>query len=401
MNQQENFDILIVGGGAAGITVASRLKKMVPGGRKSTTMAIVEPSSTHYYQPLWTLVGAGVYPRQETERKEIDLIPKGATWIQDSVTDFCPDQNYIRTKAGRLIGYRFLVVATGIKIDWNKTPGLAESVGTNGVCSNYSYDTVESTWQNIRDFSGGTAIFTQPLPPIKCGGAPQKIMYLADSYFRKSKVRAKSEVVFCSAAASIFAVKKYADTLDEVLKRKEITTKFRHNLIELRPDHKQAVFKHLDTGQEIVMHYDMIHVTPPQSSPDFVKNSPLANKDGWVDVDKLTLQHVRYSNVFGIGDASSLPTSKTGAAIRKQAPVLAANLVAHMAGKPMTKRYDGYTSCPLVTGYDSLVMAEFDYDGNPAETFPIDQSKERYSMYLVKKYLLPRLYWFGMLRGRA
>jgi sulfide:quinone oxidoreductase len=196
-------------------------------------------------------------------------------------------------------------------------------------------------------------------------------------------------------------VKKYADTLDEVLKRKEITTKFRHNLIELRPDHKQAVFKHLDTGQEIVMHYDMIHVTPPQSSPDFVKNSPLANKDGWVDVDKLTLQHVRYSNVFGIGDASSLPTSKTGAAIRKQAPVLAANLVAHMAGKPMTKRYDGYTSCPLVTGYDSLVMAEFDYDGNPAETFPIDQSKERYSMYLVKKYLLPRLYWFGMLRGRA
>jgi sulfide:quinone oxidoreductase len=274
-------------------------------------------------------------------------------------------------------------------------------VGTNGVCSNYSYDTVESTWQNIRDFSGGTAIFTQPLPPIKCGGAPQKIMYLADSYFRKSKVRAKSEVVFCSAAASIFAVKKYADTLDEVLKRKEITTKFRHNLIELRPDHKQAVFKHLDTGQEIVMHYDMIHVTPPQSSPDFVKNSPLANKDGWVDVDKLTLQHVRYSNVFGIGDASSLPTSKTGAAIRKQAPVLAANLVAHMAGKPMTKRYDGYTSCPLVTGYDSLVMAEFDYDGNPAETFPIDQSKERYSMYLVKKYLLPRLYWFGMLRGRA
>jgi sulfide:quinone oxidoreductase len=401
MNQQENFDILIVGGGAAGITVASRLKKMVPGGRKSTTMAIVEPSSTHYYQPLWTLVGAGVYPRQETERTEIDLIPKGATWIQDSVTDFCPDQNYIRTKAGRLIGYRFLVVATGIKIDWNKTPGLAESVGTNGVCSNYSYDTVESTWQNIRDFSGGTAIFTQPLPPIKCGGAPQKIMYLADSYFRKSKVRAKSEVVFCSAAASIFAVKKYADTLDEVLKRKEITTKFRHNLIELRPDHKQAVFKHLDTGQEIVMHYDMIHVTPPQSSPDFVKNSPLANKDGWVDVDKLTLQHVRYSNVFGIGDASSLPTSKTGAAIRKQAPVLAANLVAHMAGKPMTKRYDGYTSCPLVTGYDSLVMAEFDYDGNPAETFPIDQSKERYSMYLVKKYLLPRLYWFGMLRGRA
>jgi sulfide:quinone oxidoreductase len=226
-------------------------------------------------------------------------------------------------------------------------------------------------------------------------------MYLADSYFRKSKVRDKSNIVFCSAAANIFAVKKYADTLDTVLARKEITTKFRHNLIALRPDAKEAVFKNLDTGEETVMHYDMIHVTPPQSSPDFVKNSPLANKEGWVEVDKLTLQHVRFPNVFGIGDASSLPTSKTGAAIRKQSPVLAANLISLMQGKPLDKKYDGYTSCPLVTGYNSLVMAEFDYDGKPAETFPIDQSKERYSMFLVKKYLLPKLYWNGMLRGRA
>jgi len=401
MNPQEIFDILIVGGGSAGITTAAHLKRQLPGGLSKTSMAILDPSATHYYQPLWTLVGAGVYPRQETVRQEADFIPKGATWIQDAVTDFCPEQNCVRTKAGRVIGYRFLVVATGIKIDWDKIPGLAESVGKNGVCSNYSYETVESTWQNIRDFKGGTAIFTQPLPPIKCSGAPQKIMYLADSHFRKSKVRDQSNVVFCSAAASIFAVKKYADTLDKVLGRKQITTKFRHNLVALRPDVKEAVFKHLDTGEETVMRYDMIHVTPPQSSPDFVKNSPLANKEGWVEVDKLTLQHVRFPNVFGIGDASSLPTSKTGAAIRKQSPVVTTNLISLMQGKSLDKKYDGYTSCPLVTGYDSLVMAEFDYDGKPAESFPIDQSKERYSMFLVKKYLLPRLYWYGMLRGRA
>lgn len=401
MNQLETFDVLIVGGGCAGITTAAHLKRNLPGGLSKTSIAILEPSETHYYQPLWTLVGAGVYPRQETERREADFIPKGVTWIKDAVTDFCPDRNLVRTKAGRTLGYRFLVVATGIKIDWDKIPGLAESVGKNGVCSNYSYNTVESTWQNIRDFKGGTAIFTQPLPPIKCGGAPQKIMYLADSYFRKNKVRDQSNVVFCSAAANIFAVKRYADTLDQVLARKKITTRYRHNLVALRPDAKEAVFKHLDTGEETVMHYDMIHVTPPQSSPEFVKNSPLANKDGWVEVDKHTLQHVRFPNVFGIGDASSLPTSKTGAAIRKQAPVLATNLISAMQGRSLDRKYDGYTSCPLVTGYNSLVMAEFDYDGNPAETFPIDQSKERYSMYLVKKHLLPKLYWFGMLRGRA
>jgi sulfide:quinone oxidoreductase len=226
-------------------------------------------------------------------------------------------------------------------------------------------------------------------------------MYLADSYFRKSGVRKNSQVVFCSSAAAIFSVKKYTDTLNKVLKRKEITTHFKHNLIALRPDVKEAVFRNLDTNEEVVMRYDMIHVTPPQGPCDFMKNSPLVNKDGWVEVDKLKLQHVRYPNVFALGDASNLPTSKTGAAIRKQAPVVAENLVAEMTKQPLTKTYDGYTSCPLVTGYNSLVMAEFDYDQNPAESFPIDQSKERYSMYLVKKYLLPRLYWYLMLRGRC
>lgn len=401
MASQENYDILIVGGGCAGITVAARIAKQLPSSMRKTSIAILEPSETHCYQPLWTLVGAGIYPKEVTQRREADLIPRRASWIKDAAAEFHPEENYVITSSGKTVGYSYMVVATGIKIDWNKIPGLAESVGKNGVCSNYSYETVESTWLNIRNFKGGTAIFTQPLPPIKCGGAPQKIMYLADSYFRQAKVRDKSNVVFCSAAANIFAVKKYADTLDQVLRRKDIVTKYRHNLIEIQPDAKKAVFKHLDTGEEVAIQYDMLHVTPPQSSPDFVKNSPLANKEGWVDVDKFTLQHVRYSNVFGIGDASSLPTSKTGAAIRKQSPVVATNIVALMQGQPLLKKYDGYTSCPLVTGYNSLVMAEFDYDGKPAETFPIDQSKERYSMFLVKKHLLPKLYWHGMLKGRA
>ena len=186
-----------------------------------------------------------------------------------------------------------------------------------------------------------------------------------------------------------------------MIQRKGIVTKYRNNLIALRPDAKEAVFKHLDTGEESVLRYDMIHVTPPQSSPDFVKRSPLSNQDGWVEVDKFTLQHVRHANVFSLGDASSLPTSKTGAAVRKQAPVVAKNLVSLIQGKPLAATYDGYTSCPLVTGYKSLVMAEFDYDQKPKESFPIDQSKERYSMYLVKKHVVPRLYWHGMLKGRA
>jgi sulfide:quinone oxidoreductase len=317
--QDSCYDIVLVGGGSAGITTASRLVKQLRKAKRNARILIIDPAEVHYYQPIWTLVGAGVYPKEVSMKKQRDLIPRGVELLQEEVSEFRPDLNLVVTKQGTKVSYRYLVVCPGLKVDWARIPGLAESVGKNGVCSNYSYETVDSTWKNIREFKGGTAIFTNPLPPIKCGGAPQKIMYLADSYFRKSGVRKNSQVVFCSSAAAIFSVKKYTDTLNKVLKRKEITTHFKHNLIALRPDVKEAVFRNLDTNEEVVMRYDMIHVTPPQGPCDIVKNSPLANKDGWVEVDKLKLQHVRYPNVFALGDASNLPTSKTGAAIRKQA----------------------------------------------------------------------------------
>jgi sulfide:quinone oxidoreductase len=389
--------VVIVGGGSAGLTVAAQLAKKI----NPSDIAVIEPSSEHYYQPLWTLVGAGVFPKEVTERDEAQFIPAGTKWIRDAVTAFNPAENYVVTRDGKQIGYEYLVVAPGIQLDWDKVKGLKEAVGKDGVCSNYSYETVNTTWENIRNVKGGTAIFTQPPPPFKCGGAPQKIMYLADDYFRQSGVRDKTRIIYASAAATSFHVKKYADSMDKVIARKSIETKYRHNLIEIRPEKKEAVFRNLDTGEEVTLHYDMIHATPPQSAPDFIKRSPLANEEGWVDVNKETLRHARYPNVFSLGDASSLPTSKTGAAIRKQAPVLVRNLLAAMRGMPLPARYNGYTSCPLITGYGKLVMAEFDYDLKPQETLPFDQSKERLSMYLVKKYLLPQLYWRGMLRGRA
>jgi Uncharacterized NAD(FAD)-dependent dehydrogenases len=397
-----NVGVLVVGGGSAGITTASHiLLRMGSKLKKQFPMAILEPADVHYYQPIWTLVGAGVYPKEFSARPEASVIPKDARWIRDAAASFDPEHNNVVTAGGKRIHYEYLIVATGLRIAWERIPGLAGNVGKYGICSNYSYETVSSTWENIRNFKGGVAIFTQPKPPIKCGGAPQKIMYLAEDYFQKSGVRDHSRVLFCSAAGGIFAVKKYADTLEKVLVRKQIETHFKTNLVELRPEQHEAVFENIDTGEKTSMHYDMIHVTPPQAPLDVVKNSPLVNKDGWVDVDKSTLRHVRFGNVFSLGDASGLPTSKTGAAIRKQAPVVARNLISVMKGEQPTVTYDGYTSCPLVTGYKSLVMAEFDYNNEPAETFPIDQSKERYSMYLVKKYVLPRLYWNLMLKGLA
>jgi sulfide:quinone oxidoreductase len=394
---KSHYNILVVGGGTAGITVAAQLRRKL----QTYDLAIVEPSQKHYYQPLWTLVGAGVFPKQQSERAESAFIPRGAAWIQESVAEFRPAENAIVTSGGRTITYDYLVVALGIQIDWGKIPGLVEGLGRNGLCSNYSYQHVDYTWECIRNFRGGTALFTMPSTAVKCGGAPQKIMYLADDHFRHAGVRDRSQVIFASAQSSLFAVEKYRRTLEKVVARKGIDVRFQHNLIELRPDQKEAVFEHLATHERVTIPYGLAHVTPPMSAPAAIQRSPLAGPAGWVEVDKFTLQHPRFPNVFPIGDCSGLPTSKTGAAIRKQAPVVVRNLLSAMRGEPLTAKYDGYTSCPIVTGYGKLVLAEFDYEGQPQETFPVDQSKERLSMYLLKAYALPRLYWDGMLRGRA
>ncbi|MEQ7050095.1 FAD/NAD(P)-binding oxidoreductase [Paenibacillus alvei] len=398
MPKKLHYTIAIVGAGSAGLSVAARLlreSKALHG-----SVVLLDPQTRHYYQPLWTLVGGGVVSKETTERSQQSLIPKGADWIQEAVEEFNPEVNRFVTKAGTVIQYEILVVAAGIQVDWERIKGLKECIGRDGVCSNYDYRYVDSTWKSIRQFRGGNAIFTQPNSPIKCGGAPQKIMYLADDAFRQAGIRNKTNIIFASGNASIFAVPKYAAALNRVIERKDIATKYQLDLISIDSVRKEAVFEHVVTKDRETLRYDMIHVVPPMSSPDFIRNSPLAGAAGWAEVDKHTLQHVRFKNVFALGDCSNLPTSKTGAAIRKQAPVAVQNIVSLLAGQPLAARYDGYTSCPLVTGYNRLILAEFDYDLTPQETFPFDQSKERYSMYMLKKNLLPKMYWHGMLKGR-
>ncbi len=388
--------ILIAGGGTGGITVAALLRRRSLAG----DIAIIEPSDTHYYQPAWTLVGGGVYPREATQRDEASVIPAGVTWLRDAVTELHPKENRLLTRAGATVGYDFLVMAPGIQIEWGKIQGLPESLGKDGVCSNYSYDTVASTWRFIQGFRGGSAVFTQPNTPIKCAGAPQKIMYLADHHFRKRGIRDRTEITFGTGIAVMLGAKYYGDVLRQVAEKRGIDVRFKHDLNEIRPQSREAVFRDLENDKEVVVRYDLIHVTPPMGAPDFLKGSALANEAGWVDVDPQTLRHRRFPNVFALGDASSLPTSKTGAAIHAQAPILVENLCAALEDRSPERQYDGYTSCPVVTGYGKLIMAEFDYEGNPKETFPFDQRKGRLSMYLVKKYVLPRLYWHGMLKGR-
>ncbi|MCY9548146.1 NAD(P)/FAD-dependent oxidoreductase [Lysinibacillus xylanilyticus] len=392
-----SFKVVIVGGGTAGISVAARLLRQSHS--LQGEVAIIDPAEKHYYQPLWTLVGGGAANKWDSEREMLSVIPEGAVWLKEAVSSFNPDRNQVITLNGTTYTYDFLVVAGGIEINWGAIKGLKEALGTKSVCSNYSFKHVDYTWETIRNFKEGTALFTHPNSPVKCGGAPQKIMHLAEDYFNRVNARGNINIIFGSANPAIFDVLKYREALEKVIERKNIDARFRQNLIEIKADEKKAIFENLDTGALEEIKYDMIHVTPYMCSPEFIRTSALADGCGWVNVDKFTLQHKKYSNVFGIGDNANLPTSKTGAAIRKQAPVVAQNLIALMRQQPMTQMYNGYSSCPIVTGYNKLILAEFDYNKEPVESMPFNQAVERSSMYFMKKDLLPVMYWDGMLKG--
>ncbi len=391
--------IVIIGGGNAGISVAAQLLRK----ESQLDIAIIDPSEKHYYQPAWTMVGGGFYDINDTVKDEAAVMPEGVHWIKEAVISFQPEQNQITLNSGIQVKYDYLVVAPGIQLNWNEIKGLEENLGKNGVCSNYSFKTAPYTFECLNGSKSGRAIFTSPHTPVKCGGAPQKIMYIAADYFKKNNLSDKIQVEFWSGGTKLFGVKKFEDALKKVIAKFHIKENYYNKLVEIDGANKRAKFVGFGENNKEVetwVDYEMLHVTPPQSAPDFVKNSPLANLAGWVDVDKHSLQHLKFANIFSLGDASSLPTGKTGAAIRKQAPVLVQNLMSLLKGTPMNASYNGYSSCPLITGRGKLILAEFDYDNNPQETFPFDQAKERWSMFILKRYILPYLYWTKILKGK-
>jgi len=394
-----HYHVLIVGGGNAGISVAARLMKK----RRNLKMGIIEPSDKHYYQPAWTLVGGGTFDIRKTVRSEADFIPRGVHWIKEAAALFDPENNMVKTASGHSYTYDYLVAAPGIQLNWKEIKGLPETLGKNFVTSNYSFELAPYTFKCIKAMKPGmTALFTSPSTPLKCGGAPQKITYLAADYFKRHNLQDKVKVDFSTAGRVIFGIKKYADQLQRVIDRYKIQVNYRHDLVAVDGEKKIATFKVTDENgitSYAEKHFDMLHVTPPQSAPDFVRNSPLANETGWIDVNKNTLQHSRYKNIFALGDATSTPNAKTGAAVRKQAPVLVENLLSLIDNKPLNAKYNGYGSCPIVVGYGKLILAEFDYDNVTRETFPFDQSKPRWTMWILKKYILPWLYWNRILKG--
>ncbi|XP_044294763.1 sulfide:quinone oxidoreductase, mitochondrial isoform X2 [Varanus komodoensis] len=392
---KDYYEVLVLGGGTGGITMCARMKRKVGAGN----VAVVEPQENHYYQPLWTLVGAGAKQLVSSSRTTASVVPSGVTWIQSKVQKLDPDKNCVYLENNQKISYKYLIIALGLQLHYEKVKGLPDGFKFPKIGSNYSIHTVEKTWKALQDFKEGNAIFTFPNTPVKCAGAPQKIMYLSEAYLRKTGKRPKANIIFNTSLGVIFGVQKYAEALLEIIKSRGITVNYRWNLVEVRADKQEAIFENLDKpGETKVYQYEMLHVTPPMGPPDVLLNSPVSDAAGWVDVNKGTLQHNKYPNVFGIGDCTNLPTSKTAAAIAGQCGVLDKTISSIMKGKTPTKKYDGYTSCPLITNYNRAILAEFDYNAQPLETFPFDQSKERRLSFHMKADMMPYLYWYGLLK---
>jgi len=395
-------DVVIIGGGAAGIATAASLLARSP----NLDVAIIDPADIHYYQPGWTMVGAGVFNASFTARTMASLLPHGVHWIKAAVAAFEPERNAVILDGCRVVSYQQLVVCPGLKLDWHAVEGLADTLGRNGVTSNYRYDLAPYTWELVKGLRGGRAVFTQPPMPIKCAGAPQKAMYLSADHWKRQGVLKDIDIQFCNAGALLFGVADYVPALMEYVKAYGIGLNYGRNLVAVDGPARTATFS--QTGGDgsktlVTQDFDMLHVVPPQKAPDFIRVSPLADAAGWIDVDPSSLRHRKYANIFALGDAGNTSNAKTAAAARKQAPVVAHNLLAMRGGSRGEARYDGYGSCPLTVERGKIVLAEFTYGGKLAPSLPtwlIDGTRPSALAWYLKERILPPLYWDAMLKGR-
>lgn len=429
--------ILIIGGGLAGISTAARLSSAL----SNPDITIVEPNPKSVsYQPGNTLIAAGIYTKTDIDYDTKDFLPSGVTLLKDKAIDFNPEANKVQLESGEILNYDFLIVAAGVALNFGAIKGLEEIgdaysagnaskilkvFGDTGVTSVYNIDSAVAMWEQTQKFIKKAkdgqkvkGIFTDPNTAIKCGGAPKKVMYLTNSRLNEANARANAELSFYTDSGKLFGVKEYADAIEKQFIERDMKWNFNHNLIGVDLNKKIATFskhweekgaydKDLEEYEKITksinvdIPFDLLHITPPQKAPDEIGKSAIGSAKGWVPVNKETLQHVKYKNIFAIGDIAAVPMGKTGGTVRKQYKVLVENLISVMEGKEPTSKFTGYTVCPLITDIGKVMLAEFDWTAKPTPSFPLDPTQERYLWWLLKVYLLKPMTQYGMLSGKA
>ena len=391
-----HFRLIILGGGAGGISTASSIlskKKDL-----KNEVLIIEPSDYHFFQPGWPLVGSGEMKPESTKKPTEKVMPKGARWMKAFVDSVDPVKREV-TAGGTTVSYDFMVVAMGLELDFDSIKGAKDALGKNGVTTNYLYNFTGYTYESLKNTMTGNIVVSRPRSKIKGGVSAENSIFTMDDFIKKHDREAN--IVFRSGRTEIFDVKKYSDSLKEQLESKNIDYKLNEELIEVRGEEKEAVFKNHETGERHTVPFEMLVITPPMHGPGALKGSGLLDAEGWVDVDKHTMMHNTYTTVFSLGDAASLPTVKMGAAVREQFSILVDNLIDRMDDKAPSHIYEGKTACPVATEYGELILAEFGYDNIPKETTFLDQSDDKKLFYQFKKNMLPFMYWYGLLNGKA
>jgi len=427
---EKQAKILVVGAGAGGIMALARLRSALP----NADITIIAPNEIHLYQPGQVFMAAGLYTIDDVVKENKDFISDDVNWIKDEVASFDPDNNKVTTRAGEVVAYDFMVVATGMEYHYDWIKGLTEEdIGKNGISSVYLSDLEkgtakggEATWEwfeALKEAAASgkkpTAIYTSPNTTIKCGGAPQKILYLSADHLRKDDLGA--DFIFATNSGKLFRHPEIVESLEKVQKGYDtITNKFRHNLVAIDVKNKVGTFEETyeikgeydedleeyDMTEEkrmVELKYDFIHVVPPMGPSQALVDSPLGwqkgTAKGWLEVDQYSLQHRRYENVFGIGDVCGIPLCRTGGSARHQGPIVVGNLVSALEGKALKEKFDGYTVCPIKTEYGAIVMAEFNYEGL-APTMPfLDPAEPRFFWWAFDLYMLKPMYWHLMMRG--
>lgn len=398
--------IVIAGAGAAGLAAASRLSQALDGAK----ITLVDARKEHFYQPGFTLIASGIKPTNYVVSSTREYIPSGVELIEARVAEFDPDGNKIVTDSGQTLTYDYLIVATGMTLEYGLIEGMDENlIGKEGIGSIYhSPAGAHATWQSMSAFAdrGGRGVFLRPATEMKCAGAPLKYTFITEDYLTRRGSRSKAEVVYNSNSQALFSVPIVSEKVRMLFQSRNIKVNYGRVLKAIDPGRRIATFSTSEGTEE--QNYDFIHVIPPMRAPAAIRNSPLPWRtgawaaEGWMEVDKGTLRHVRYSNVFGVGDIAGVPKGKTAASVKWQVPVAVDHLVAEIAGKRSDALYTGYTSCPLITRLGRAMLVEFDYQNNLVPSFPgvIAPLEELWTSWVMKTMALKPTY-ISMLRGRA
>jgi sulfide:quinone oxidoreductase len=393
-------EVVIIGGGNAGVSLAARLERY---GVKD--IGLIEPKEHHLYQPLFSHIAGGRAQAREAVRTQESVTPKGVTWIRDSAVDVDGNSNTVTLASGATVAYGQLVVCPGLQYDWDDVPGLAAAVDSPHGATHYEFDLAPKAWTLLSGLTEGTAVFTMPAGPIKCGGASQKPMYLACDYWRQLGVLDKIRVIMVQPYPTVFGVPEVDRELDRKIAEYGIELWTDSELVSVDAAGQAATVRNLKTGNEETLRYDVLNAVPPQSAPDWLKATDLpaaSDKGGFVEVDRQTLRHLRYPNIWSLGDAAATSNSKAGGALRKQTKVLAKNLAAARKGKAPTEKYNGYSVCPFTVSRDTVVFAEFDDRYRPMPTIPrIPTWNESRLSWVVDRDIFPQVYWNLILKGRA